>query len=90
MTSLLTALVSISIGLGLGVIFFWLLKINSELYLRGKTAWFGVLAHIARLAILVLIFWYVANFGAGVLLSSFGGFLLGRLIFMKFLLKEEL
>ena len=89
MTPLFAVSISISLGFFLGIIFYWLLKINSKLYLRDKKIWRGVFTHLARLATLGLAFWYISNFGAVALLSSFAGFLVGRLVSMNYLLKEK-
>lgn len=89
MIPLLATSIGIAAGFGIGILFFWLLKINSELYLQGEKIWLGVLTHLARFATLVFVFWYISSFGAVALLGSFGGFLMGRLVFMKYMLREE-
>ena len=74
---------SFAAGLGFGLVFFWALKINSELYVSEGLNGIGIALHIGRFGLAVLVFWTISNFGALPLLVSFGGFLMGRFLFLK-------
>ena len=81
---------SVLIGFASGLGFFWLLKINTNLYLREGKNWIAVITHLVRFTTIVLIFWYISKFGAMPLLCSLGGFLLGRKVSLKYLTPKEL
>lgn len=89
MNPISTIIIALLAGFICGLIFFWLLKLNSDFYLKDGKKWMAILLHIARFAVIFMAFWYIAKFGALALLASFGGFLLSRLFFTRFLLKKE-
>ncbi|MEZ5758366.1 MAG: ATP synthase subunit I [Emcibacteraceae bacterium] len=82
-------IIALIAGFTLGLFFFWLLKLNSDYYLKDGKKGLAILLHVARFAVIFLAFWYITKFGALALLASFGGFLLSRLIFTRFLIKKE-
>ncbi len=87
MTPSIVNIICFVVGLGLGIVFFTMLKMNSEIYIIDGMSWTGLMLHTSRFAATILIFWIISGFGALPLLCSFGGFLLGRFTFMKFLTK---
>jgi len=88
MTPILTQVLCIIAGFGLGTGFFMALKVNSMLYLNGGRKWPALLLHIFRFALTIWMFWILAGLGAMPLLLSFGGFLLGRFFVMHCLLEK--
>lgn len=85
MTVAMTNIIFLFVGAGLGVAFFTALKINSDIYITNGLSWIGLMLHLTRFVITVLIFWFISGFGAMPLLISLGGFLLGRFITMRYI-----
>jgi hypothetical protein len=75
--------ISLVCGIALGAVFFWALKLNSDLYVSEGFSWTGLILHIGRFGLVGSVFWVMSNFGALPLLICFGGFLIGRVVFMK-------
>lgn len=83
MISMLMIGISLVSGIALGTVFFWALRFNSELYISEGLGWAGVILHIGRFGLVGSVFWIMSNYGALPLLICFGGFLIGRFVFMK-------
>ena len=66
------------LGAAMAGLHFYLLRVNSRLYLDGGPWWKPVALHIARMAATVAGFAALAAAGAGAVLAAFGGFLLAR------------
>lgn len=67
------------VGLALGGLHFFGLRLNARLYLRAGAFWQALLWQIGRIAVAVVAFALVARAGAAPLLAAFAGFLLCRL-----------
>lgn len=76
-------------GIGLGIAFFAVLKMNSEMYIANGFSLAALALHIGRFAVVALVFWVASRFGAMPLLFNFGGFLIGRFIVMRFLNRKQ-
>ncbi|HRW28600.1 MAG TPA: hypothetical protein P5227_01315, partial [Emcibacteraceae bacterium] len=64
MNSISTIIIALIAGFLFGLFFFWLLKLNSDYYLKGGKKLLAILLHIARFVTIFLAFWYIAKFGA--------------------------
>jgi F1F0 ATPase subunit 2 len=68
-------------GLIVGLGYFVSLRLNVDLYIdRGRPGWLPILMHGLRIAAAVAFFAWLASCGALPLLSSFAGFLAGRMV----------
>lgn len=77
MSAPLVLVVWLLAGAALGAAFFASLRLAVSLYGSGR-AILAVPLHIARLAVVVAVFWYASHVGAVALLAALGGFLLAR------------
>lgn len=89
MTAALIIIICLFVGIGLGIAFFTVLKMNSEMYISDGLSWIGLTLHLGRFAVIAGAFWFISRFGAMPLLFNFGGFLIGRFFVMRFLNRKQ-
>lgn len=90
MTALDLARLVLFAGLGLaaGLAYFRALNANVRLYVEGGGTWRAALVHGLRFAAAAALFWLAAQWGAGALLAALGGFLGGRFLTLRPVLRD--
>ena len=63
-------------GIGLGAGYFALLHAEVGQFVRGAAPHYAIMMHVLRLAVAVLVFWLIAQYGATALLAALAGFTL--------------
>ena len=76
MHTVLQVLVFLLLGFVLGAGYFALLYAEVGQFVRGASARYAIVTHLLRLAVAVLVFWLIAQYGATALLASLAGFTL--------------
>jgi len=76
MHTALHALLFLLIGVLLGAGYFALLHAEVGQFVRGASARYAIVTHLLRLAVALLLFWLIAQYGASALLASLAGFTL--------------
>jgi F1F0 ATPase subunit 2 len=69
-----------ALGALIGLVYFWGLGWNVQLYASGGSGWKALAVHVLRLVGIVVIFALCARQGAAALLSNFAGFLAVRTV----------
>jgi F1F0 ATPase subunit 2 len=82
MSAIVTILACFIGGVVLAATYVATLRRNVELYSNGQIARARV-AHLLRLAVVGAIFWLLARWGAGPLLSAFAGFVIARVYLVR-------
>lgn len=67
-------------GLAAGILYFSLLRINVRWYLEGSSRPRAIALHAARIGGIAALFWMLATIGALPLLLGLAGFLVARMI----------
>lgn len=71
-------LIGAAVGLPAGVAYFAALRRNVQLYVAGGFGYSALAFHLLRLAIVAVLFFFLAKLGVGALLSGLAAFLLAR------------
>ncbi len=67
-----------TLGLGIGLVHFLALRLNTMLYAAGGAGGRAIALHIGRMLLTLALFTWMAWLGALALLAAFGGFLVAR------------
>jgi len=76
MHTVLQIIAFLLLGVVLGAGYFALLHAEVGQFVRGGSARYAIVTHLLRLAVAVLVFWLIAQYGAMALLASLAGFTL--------------
>ena len=71
------------VGLVVGLVYFAALRRTVELYTKGRSGFTAIALTLGRIAVAIAFFGLAARLGALLLLSSFLGFLLARMLALR-------
>jgi F1F0 ATPase subunit 2 len=77
------AFIGVAIGLPLGAAYFAALRRNVRLYIDGGFGRNAIALHLLRLAIVTVLFVFLARVGPGALLGGLSAFLLARTLALR-------
>ena len=83
MTGVSLASAAALVGLVVGLVYFAALRRAVELYTKGRSGFTAIALTLGRIAVAIAFFGLAARLGALLLLSSFLGFLLARVLALR-------